>query len=315
VSDQNEAEALRRAFDKYQTGEKGTMDAGEFFQAVQTLCLAATLPMAAEAFSVQDSGNQEAIGFNAFCAGYQAVKVNPNPTAHRCPPTACPTCRFERVAAVPQAMPKARVQGGEAPAGPANGAPGKSFTGSKGGGRYTNVAETAASEPPMPNSPGPAAREGHQIQLDMWEDGRFEYRYVENKDSHPDGPEILSLFLDMNFGTKEQKAFRGDDIVQKITTQLALGGISSMRGVRGSTKRQLDDMGLSVGVRAIMVEMSASWTPPTWDDPSFTMEGKWSAGEKSDAVQVTFVAATEKMAAYDNVQVPSCSTFVLDGEC
>ena len=70
-------------------------------------------------------------------------------------------------------MPKPSApRNGDEVALPANRAKGKSFTGSKGGGRYTNVPDAPEGDgpsSPMPNSPGPAAREGHKIQLDMWE--------------------------------------------------------------------------------------------------------------------------------------------------
>ena len=61
--------------------------------------------------------------------------------------------------------------------------------------------------------------------------------------------------------------------MQRIETQLAQGGITTMKAVRGSNKRQLDELGLSVGVRAVLVDKSPTWTPPSWDDPSFFMEG------------------------------------------
>ena len=203
---------------------------------------------------------------------------------------------------------------GPAPTEPVNKAGGKSFTGSRGGGRYTNVQqEDVPGSDAMPMSPGPAAREGNNIQLDMWDDGRFEYTFVQNKDGQPDGPEVLQLFLAELFGTAKQKAFRGDDIVERLGNQLAESGIHTMKQIRATTKRELDELGIGVGPRAMLVDRSKEWTPPNWDDTSFALKGKWSAEQNGAVVSITFSAETETMAAYDNVEVPSSTTFSLDG--
>jgi len=280
--------------------------------ACQQLDPECTLQQAADAFSAYDKNGSGELGFQEFQVAFTMIKVSKQAASGSVTETR--------------------------PASPPNKAEGKSFTGGKGGGRYANVKEPNASPPPSPTRsapkspspagapggslpsqkvatpvPDPAPSGGDRIILDMFEDGRFIYKYNHTQDSEGDGAAEMHLFLEGIFGTEEQMALRGQDVVQRLQTQLKVGGVQNMTQLRGMTKRDLDEIGIPVGPRAAMVEQCKAWKPPNWSDASFVLKGRWSAATSGVTVKVTFTATSEEIAAYDNVEVPSGAVFVLDG--
>jgi len=210
-------------------------------------------------------------------------------------------------------------QKGTPPPSPPNKTTGKSFTGGRGGGLYTNVADDASPSTPIeetpgsPKSPKAEVAVGTAIVLEMKDEGTFVYRYTESRDGVPDGPEILKIFLESLFENPAQKAYRGDNVVQELQDQLAEGNIHCMADLRKHSKRDLDTMGIPVGPRAALVDKNKTWTPPNWEDSSFILRGKWSAVDYGVSTKVTYTAETEEITAYDGVEVPSGAVFSLDG--